>query len=75
MKSYETKDYAEQVMSHLSEKDVELLKMRYWHEMKFREIGEEFGLGTQSVNQKLLLLLKKIRKYVVPKLDKKLLLN
>lgn len=75
MTSYETKDYIEQVMARLNEKDSALLEMRYWHKMKHREIAEEIGISRTRVEQKLRDVLKNIRWYVITRLDKRLPLN
>ena len=53
MTLYETKDYIEQVMAHLNEQDSELLEMRYWHKMKYKEIAKEIGVSHTRVEQKL----------------------
>jgi RNA polymerase sigma factor (sigma-70 family) len=75
MTPYETKDYIEQVMARLNKEDSELLEMRYWHKMKFREIGAEIGISHTRVEQKLRDVLKNIRWYVITRLDKALPLN
>lgn len=70
METYETKDYIEEVMSNLNEQDAELMEMRYWYKMTYREIGKELGISHQRASQKLKDALKSIRLYIVKKLDR-----
>ena len=67
---YETKDYAEHLLERLDSKDAELLKMRYWHNMAFSEMGEEFNISGTAIRNQILNILKKCRGFIYREVDK-----
>jgi DNA-directed RNA polymerase sigma subunit (sigma70/sigma32) len=67
---YEIKDYAEHLIGRLDSKDVELLKMRYWHDMAFSEIGKEFNISGTAIRNQILNILKKCRGFIYREVDK-----
>ena len=67
---YETKDYAEHLVSNLSLKEADLIDMRYWHNMTFSEIGKELGVCRNGARVKLQKILKKCRGFIYREVDK-----
>ena len=66
---YETKDFAEHLLERLNSKDVEIIKMRYWHNMTFREIGKEFGVCGGAAWSWDKAILKKLRGFIYREVD------
>jgi hypothetical protein len=67
---YETKDFANEVINNLTAEEVELLEMKFWHNMTFVEMGKELVMTGSNAQVKLNKVLKRCRLYIVPKLEK-----
>ena len=66
----ETKDYAEHLLERLNSKDVEILQMRYWHNMTCEEIGKEMGVSGSYISIQIFRILKKCRGFIYREVDK-----
>jgi DNA-directed RNA polymerase sigma subunit (sigma70/sigma32) len=67
---YETKDYAEHLVNNLTMKEVDIINMRYWHDMTFNEMGKELGVCHNGARVRLLAILKKCRGFIYREVDK-----
>ena len=69
MTAYETKDYIENVIKHLEPEEVEIIRMRFWHNMTFNEIGKEIGVCGSAIGKRIFKTLKKCRSQIVKIID------
>lgn len=67
---YETKDYTDHLLGRLASKDIEIIQMRFWHDMTLAEIGKEFGVTGTAIRQQILCILKKCRGFIYREVDK-----
>jgi len=70
MMTYEKKDYIEQVIKHLEPEEAEIIRMRFWYNMTFKEIGKEVGVCSSAIGQRIFRTLKKCRLSIVKMLDR-----
>lgn len=70
MTAYETKDYIENVIKHLEPEEAEIIRMRFWYNMTFNEIGKEIGVCKSAIGQRIFKILKKCRSHIVKVIDR-----